>query len=241
LDLLFLQQLSLQLFANCKKNGEVKRGWLGVHIQQVTLEIAESLGLKKTEGALVANVIENGPAAKSKIKAGDVILAFNGKRIREMRMLPKIVADTEVEKSVEVEVWRDAKMMTLQVKVGELEREKEVASKFIKKKTDNKEQRQIEELGVRVSSITDALREQFKLAEKSKGVVIVKIDEGSSASEKGLQIGDLIMEIGQEEVSDSTDVARKVKEAITQGRKSVLLLLQGQSGLRFVAIRIEKP
>jgi serine protease Do len=224
-----------------QKNGEVKRGWLGVHIQQVTLEIAESLGLKKTEGALVASVIEGGPAAKSKIKPGDVILMFNGKRISEMRMLPKVVADTEVEESVEVEVWRDAKMLTLQVKVGELESEKEIASQFIKKKPDNKDQQEIEELGVRVSSITDTLREKFKLGDKSKGIVIVKIDKGSSASEKGLQVGDLILEIGQEEVSASADVVRKIKEAIAQGRKSVLLLLEGQSGLRFVAIRIEKP
>jgi serine protease Do len=224
-----------------KKNGEVKRGWLGVHIQQVTLEIAESLGLKKTEGALVASVIEGGPAAKSKIIPGDVILVFNGKRISEMRMLPKVVADTEVEELVEVEVWRDAKMVTLQVKVGELENEKEIASKFIKKKPDNKDQQEIEELGLRVSSITDTLREKFKLGDKSKGVVIVKIDKGSSASEKGLRVGDLILEIGQEKVLASTDVVRKIKEAITQGRKSVLLLLEGQSGLRFVAIRIEKP
>ena len=222
-----------------QKNGEVKRGWLGVHIQQVTLEIAESLGLKETEGALVASVIEDGPAAKSKIKAGDVILMFNGKRIREMRMLPRIVADTEVEKAVDVEVWRGGKMMTLRVKVGELEGEKVVASKSIKKKMDKKDQQEIEELGIRISSITDTLREQFKLDEKSKGVVIVKVNEGSSAAEKGLKIGDLIVEIGQEEVSASEDVVRKIKESKKKGRKSVLLLLDGQSGLRFVAIRIE--
>ena len=224
-----------------QKNGEVKRGWLGVHIQQVTMEIAESLGLKVSEGALVASVIEDGPAAKSKIKAGDVILSFNEKRVREMRMLPRIVADTEVEKVVKVEVWRGGKLMTLQIKVGELAGEKEVASKSIKKKIDKEEQQQIKELGVSVSSITDILSEQFKLDKKSKGVVVVKVDEDSPAAEKGLQVGDLIVEIGQEEVSTSKDVVRKITEARKQGRKSVLLLLEGQTGLRFVAIRIEKP
>ena len=229
------------IISQLQKNGEVKRGWLGVHIQQVTMEIAESLGLKESEGALVASVIEDGPAAKSEIKAGDVILTFNGKRIREMRMLPKIVADTEVEKAVKVEVWRGGEMVTLEVKVGELEGEKEITSKSIKKKMNKKDQQHIKELGVRISSITDILREKFKLGEKSKGVVIVKVDEDSSAAEKGLQVGDLIVEIGQEKVSAPKDVVRKIEEAEKKGRKSVLLLLEGQSGLRFVAIRIAKP
>ena len=224
-----------------QKNGQVKRGWLGVHIQQVTDEIAESLGLKKSEGALVASVIEDGPAAKSKIKAGDVILQFNEKPVREMRMLPKIVADTEVEKAVDVIVWRGGKRVTLKVKVGELEEDKKVASKATSKKLDKKDQKRIDALGITVSSITDSLREQFKLAEKSKGVVITKVDEGGSAAEKGIRVGDLIVEIGQEKVSKPKDVTRKVKEAKKQERKSVLLLLEGQSGLRFVAIRIEKP
>ena len=224
-----------------QKNGQVKRGWLGVHIQQVTDEIAESLGLEKSEGALVASVIEDGPAAKSKIKAGDVILQFNEKPVREMRMLPKIVADTEVEKAVDVIVWRGGKRVTLKVKVGELEEDKEVASKATSKKLDKKDQKRINALGINVSSITDSLREQFKLAEKSKGVVITKVDEGGSAAEKGIRVGDLIVEIGQEKVSKPKDVTRKVKEAKKQERKSVLLLLEGQSGLRFVAIRIEKP
>ena len=229
------------VISQLQKNGEVRRGWLGVHIQQVTTEIAESLGLKEAEGALVASVIEDGPASKSKIKAGDVILTFNGKRIREMRMLPKIVADTEVEKAVKVEVWRGGKLLALQVKIGELESEKEFVSKSMKKKIDKTDQQKIKELGISVSSITGILSEKFKLDDKSKGVVIVKVDEGSSAAEKGLQVGDLIVEIGQEEISTSRDVIRKINEAKKQGRKSVLLLLKGQSGLRFVAIRIEKP
>ena len=205
------------------------------------MEIAESLGLKESEGALVASVIEDGPAAKSEIKAGDVILTFKGKKIREMRMLPKIVADTEVEKVVGVEVWRGGKIVTFQVKVGELDGEKMVVSESAKDKIDKTDQQQVKELGVRISPITDILREQFKLDEKSKGVVIVKVDEGSSAAEKGLQVGDLIVEIAQEEITISEDVVRKINEAKKQGRKSVLLLLKGQSGLRFVAIRIEKP
>lgn len=223
-----------------RTSGEVKRGWLGVHIQQVTDEIAESLGLKTTEGALVASVIENGPASKSDIKAGDVILTFNGKRVEEMRMLPKIVADTEVNKAVKVEIWRGGKMVTLDVKIGELEEDAQVAAKVDAQDESKAGQQHIDDLGLTLSSVTDSLRERYKLEEKSKGVIITKVDEDSPAAEKGIRAGDLIVEIGQEEVSTPQQIITKVTEAKKQGRKSVLLLLEGQSGLRFVAIRIEK-
>ncbi len=223
-----------------RTTGEVKRGWLGVHIQQVTDEIAESLGLETTEGALVASVIEDGPASKSDIKAGDVILKFNGKRVEEMRMLPKIVADTEVNKAVKVEIWRGGKMVTLDVKIGELEDDIEVAAKPGMEDEGKASQQHIDDLGLTLSSLSDNLRERYKLEEKSKGVVITKVDEDGPAAEKGIRAGDLIVEIGQEEVSTPQQITGKVSEAKKQGRKSVLLLLEGQSGLRFVAIRIEK-
>lgn len=223
-----------------RKFGQVKRGWLGVHIQQVTDEIAESLGLDKSEGALVASVIEDGPAAKSKIKAGDVILEFNGKRVTEMRLLPKIVADTEVEKAVKVDIWRGGKMVTLDVKVGELEEEVQTASTASTKGNSKKGERHIDDLGLTLSSSTDSLREKYKLEKKSKGVVITKVDDDGPAAEKGIRAGDLIVEIGQEEVTSPKQISSKVDEAKKQGRKSVLLLLEGQSGLRFVAIRIQK-
>ncbi|NQW00073.1 MAG: DegQ family serine endoprotease [Rhodospirillales bacterium] len=224
-----------------RKSGQVKRGWLGVHIQQVTDEIVESLGLKTAEGALVASVIEDGPAAKSEIKAGDVILIFNGKQVEEMRMLPKIVADTEVDKAVKVEIWRGGKMITLDVKVGELEDEVKIASTGpARGDDDNKSESRVEDLGLTLSATTDGLRERFKLEKKSKGVIITKVDEDGPAAEKGIRVGDLIVEIGQEEVTNPKQISQKVAEAKKQGRKSVLLLLEGQTGLRFVAIRIEK-
>ena len=223
-----------------RTHGQVKRGWLGVHIQQVTDEIAESLGLEKSEGALVASVIEGGPAEKSKIKAGDVILTFNGHRVTEMRMLPKIVADTEVEKAVKVEVWRGGKIVTLDVKVGELEDDLKVTTKMGGNGDGKLSQRHIDDLGITLATLTDRLREQFKLEEKAKGVLITKVDSDGPAAEKGIRVGDMIVEIGQEEVSTPKQVDSKVKAAKKQGRKSVLLLLEGQSGLRFVAIRIQK-
>jgi len=218
-------------------NGEVKRGWLGVHIQQVTEEIAESLGLKKAQGALVADVIKEGPAENAKIKAGDVILRFDGKRVREMRSLPKIVADTVVGKPVEVEVWRNGSRKTLSVTVGVLDDKVEVAAKSKNKKGLT---RDLDDLGVTLMALNDASREHFKLGAEAKGVLISKVDDGGPAGEKGVRPGDLIIEVSQEEVSSPSDVVKKVKEAKKEGRKTVLLLVEGQNGLRFVAIRIGK-
>ena len=220
------------------KNGEVKRGWLGVRIQAVTKEIAESLGLDKPSGAMVASLMPNGPAEKAKVKAGDVILTFNGKKVPEMRALPRIVADTEVGKEVEIEIWRDNKNKTIRITIGELPESAEVASRT---SGDEKEgARSINDLGLTVSSITDAVRERYKLGKEAKGVVVTEVDGKGPAAEKGVRSGDLILEVSQDEVSTPTQFVNKIKEAKKAGRKSVLLLLEGQSGLRFVAIRIEK-
>jgi len=217
------------------KHGEVKRGWLGVHIQQVTEEIAESLGLDTAEGALVASVIKEGPAEKAEIKAGDIILEFDGKKVAEMRALPRIVADTEVGKPVDVIVWRDSKK-NLKVTVGELDDKAQVAAR-----TEGPGgRREIDELGLTLSELTDSLRERYKIDDEAKGVVVTEVDDAGPASEKGIRAGDLIVEVAQEEVTTPTQVVQRVEEAKDAGRKSVLFLLEGQGGLRFVAIRLEK-
>ncbi len=220
------------------KNGQVRRGWLGVHIQAVTEEIAETLGLKQAKGALVASVIKDGPAEKGNIKAGDVILRFGGTEVPEMRKLPRIVAATDVNKTVDVVIWRNSEKMTLSVTVGELEdREAKVASLSRSGKTGATAEK-IESLGLAVSEVTSALRERYKLDKDAKGVVVTAVDEGGAAAEKGIRPGDVIAEISQEEVTTPADVVARIKEARKSGRKSVLLLVEGQGGLRFVAVRI---
>jgi len=223
------------------KHGQVRRGWLGVHIQAVTDEIAETLGLKEAAGALVASVIKEGPAEKAKIEAGDVILDFDGKKVTEMRRLPRMVADTEVGKEVPVTVWRNNKKVSLKAKVGELtESVTEVAAKTGDTKKAPAEETNVDALGLRLSSITPKVVEQFKLGKDAKGVIVVKVDEKGPAAEKGIRAGDVIVEVSQEEVRAPGDIAKKVADAKKAGRKSVLLLLEGQGGLRFVAIRIDK-
>ena len=222
------------------KHGQVLRGWLGVHIQAVTDEIAEALGLDEASGALVASVIPDGPGEKAKLKAGDVILTFDGKKVSEMRRLPRIVADTEVGKTVPLEIWRDKKKITLSAKIEELEdASAEVASRTKGSKKGGQQQT-VEALGLQLSSITPKLKNKFSFEKDAKGVVVTKVDENGPAAEKGIRPGDLIVEISQSEVTSPGDIADKVAEAKKAGRKSVLLLLEGRGGLRFVAIRIGK-
>ena len=227
------------VIAQLIKNGQVRRGWLGVHIQAVTEEIAETLGLKDAKGALVASVIKDGPAEKGDIKAGDVILRFDGKEVPEMRKLPRIVAATDINKTVDVVVWRNSEKMTLSVSVGELEeREAKVASRSRGGEKAGKAAEKIEALGLTVAEVTTDLRERYSLDKDAKGVVVTAVDEGGAAAEKGIRPGDVIAEISQEEVVTPADIVARIKDARKSGRKSVLLLVEGQGGLRFIAVRI---
>jgi len=219
------------------QSGSVKRGWLGVHIQGVTDEIAETLGLEKSQGALVASVIKESPAEKAKIQSGDVILSFDGKSVTEMRSLPKIVAETRVGKETEVKVWRDGKMKTLKVSVGELNESPQVAAKT---KSAKGGERKLAAFGLTLSPLNEKARSRFKLPEDAKGVVITEVDKDGLAAEKGIRPGDLIVEVSTEEVTTPTEVIRKVDEAKKTGRKSVLFLLEGQGGLRYVGLRVKK-
>ena len=225
------------------KYGQTKRGWLGVRIQAVTDEIAESLGLDDAHGALVASVSENGPAAKAGIKAGDIILKFDGRKINEMRKLPRIVAETEVAKRVDVQVWRNKKRQDMTVKLGELEKaEKE--GMFDTGNADTTEEKpdvadqKIDELDMSVSRIVPRLRETYGLAEKTKGVVITNLPAKSKAAEKGLQEGEVITEIDQQDVLAPEDITKAIEAAKKEDRKSVLLLVDRGGDLRFVAVSI---
>ncbi|MDR6288567.1 DegQ family serine endoprotease [Inquilinus sp. 2KB_12] len=221
--------------------GRTKRGWLGVRIQSVTPEIAESLGLEKAEGALVAGITDGGPAAKSGIETGDVILTFDGKPIGESRRLPRVVADTPVDKQVPVVVWRKGQRKELPVTLGDLEAAEEsglLASNTPDGPGEATKPESLDALGVTLSAITDALKKQYSLADDQKGVVVTAVTGGSPAGEKGLKAGDVIVEVGQAEVANPADVAKKVKEARDGGRKSVLLLVQSGADLRFVALPV---
>ncbi|HKA70503.1 MAG TPA: Do family serine endopeptidase, partial [Xanthobacteraceae bacterium] len=183
--------------------GEMRRGWLGVRIQQVTDDIAESLGLKPARGALVAGVDDKGPAKPAGIEPGDVIVKFDGKDIKEMKDLPRIVADTPVGKDVPVVVVRKGKEESKTVKLGRLEDAEKVQAAA---KTDNKDEDKSvvkKTLGLDLSNLTEDLRKRYKIKDSVKGVVITGVEGGSAAAEKRLSPGDVIVEVAQEAVSNA--------------------------------------
>jgi len=223
-----------------KEFGHTRRGWLGVRIQGVTDEIAESLGLDKPRGALIASVNDGGPAQKGGIQPGDVVTSFDGKEIPDVRQLPRIVAETPIDKSVKVTVWRKRKEEIVDVKVGELDESDQVASADAKQGSapaDNAPA--VKTLGLSLSAITPDLRTKFSLAEDASGVVVVDVQSNSAGAEKQLKPGDVIVEVAQEEVKSPTQVLDKIEEAKKAGRKSVLMLIDRAGELGWKALRID--
>ena len=218
----------------------VRRGWLGVRIQAVTDEIAESLGLDKPRGALVASVNDNGPAQTGGIQPGDVILSFDGKPVNDMRHLPRLVAETRAGTTVPVTVWRKRQQESLQVAVGRLDETEQVAAKDAPdKKPAKPESPTVTALGLTLSNITPELKDKFSLKD-DRGVVVVGVVNDSPAAEKGLRPGDVVMEASQEEIKSAGQIAGKIDEAKRSGRKSILLLVERQGDLRFVALRLDQ-
>ncbi len=222
------------------EQGLVRRGWLGVRIQTVNSEIAETLGLEKAEGALVASVIEDGPAEQAAIQAGDIILEFDGKSISKMRSLPRLVADTEVNKEVSVVIWRDNKKVRLQVTVGKLEESSPQVASRTGGGTKESNLTVVKQLGLTLSSVTSHLRDRYKLGKDTAGVVVTSVEDGGVADGKGIRPGDLIVEVSQQKVTQPVQIVSRIDEARSSGRKSVLFLVEGQGGLRFIALRIDQ-
>ncbi|HEY1723460.1 MAG TPA: DegQ family serine endoprotease [Magnetospirillaceae bacterium] len=235
------------VLADLQKFGKTRRGWLGVRIQSVTPDIADSLGLKEQKGALIAGVTPNGPAEKAGIKTGDVILTFDGKSVEDMRHLPRIVAETNIDKEVDVQVWRDGKMVTVKARVGELpddEQANDEKGADKKDKKDNKAigaQSEISAFGFTVAAISQQLRERYDLPADAKGVVVTDVKANGAAADKGLRPGDLVLEAMQEAIKSPQDLVDKVNAAKKSGHKSVLLLVQNEGGLHFVPLRFGGP
>jgi serine protease Do len=221
------------------KFGETRRGWLGVNIQTVTDEIAESLGLGDARGALVANVSKGGPAEKAGILAGDIILSFNGQAIDKMRALPRIVAETPVGEKSDVVVWRKGKEKTVSVTLGRLESQ-EAASAAAAKEEAPPKASGIESMGLTIAALNDATRGQFEIPAEIDGVVVTEVQDGGNADKKGIRPGDLIQEINQEAVSSPAQVKKVVDAAAQSGRKSVLVLFNRGGERRFVVVSVSK-
>lgn len=223
------------------KTGKVARGWLGVRIQSVTKEIADGMGMPAADGALVANVTPGGPAEKAGIQAGDVILQFDHKSITRMRSLPRVVAETAVGSQAQVVFWRKGETRSVTVELGQLPDDEQLAALGSQPQEPGPKgaDARIDDLGLTVSTLTSALKSKFSLGSDAKGVVIVDVTENGPAAGEGLKPGDVIVEIGQEEVADGGDLATRVRQARTDGKKAALLLVDRQGDLRFVALRFK--
>jgi len=223
-----------------KQFGETRRGWLGVRIQQVTDEIAESLKISPARGALVAGVDDKGPAKPAGIEPGDVIVKFDGKDIKEMRDLPRVVADTPVGKQTPVIIIRKGKEETKTVTLGRLEDGEKLAAADPKKEGPPEKTVVKKTLGIELANMSDDLRKRYKIKDTVKGVVITGVDASSPAADKRLSAGDVIVEIAQEAVANADDFQAKIDKLKKDGRKSALLLVAGADGeLRFVALGLQ--
>ena len=232
-------QLAKGVIAQLQKFGVTKRGWLGVQIQTVSKDIADSLGLDEAYGALVAGVVKDSPAARAGFKSGDVILKFDGKRVEESRRLPRMVAETDVGKDVRVDVWRNKGNKRLYVKLGELEKVDQVSLKGGKSRPKGNS-RDFDELGLSLAPISDNLAKRFKLSEDVEGVLVTGVKSGGVAADKGLRPGTVIVEVNQAKVKTPREFAKALKKAKDADQKSVLLLINEGGEVRFIGLKLGK-
>jgi len=235
--------LAKPVIAQLKQYGHTRRGWLGVRIQEVTPEMAESLGMGRPRGAMIASVLDDSPAAKAKLLPGDVILRFADREIDTVRKLSRVVAETGVGKNVNLEIWRAGKKKSVKVGIGLMEEEQVAEAKEKKgpsKGATSKEGAKV--LGLSLALLNSDTREAFNLPRDVRGVVIVGVDENSAAMKKGIRRGDVITLIGQdhEEVNLPKAVVEKVEKTRKAGKKFFFLQVARRGGEpRFLALRIE--
>jgi len=224
-----------KVIAQLKEFGETRRGWLGVRIQDVTGDIAESMGLEKAAGALVTDV-PDGPAKEAGMLAGDVIVTFDGTEVSDTRGLVRTVGNTDVGKAVRVVVYRDGKTETLLITLGRRE-DAESAVPAVAPAPEAPVTSEV--LGMTLSSLTEEIRGELGLTAAVSGLVVTEVAEDSEAFEKNIRAGDIITEAGQSKIDGIADLEDRIEEAREAGRKSLLLLVRRAGEPRFVALSLE--
>ena len=217
--------------------GHTRRGWIGIRIQPVTADIAESLGLKPAQGgALVSGIDPKGPAAAAKLRTGDVVLRFNNAPVEEMRTLPRMVAETPIGVSVPVVVWRDGKNVTLAMSVAELpgDAAKPPPPTRAQSKPATPAATPLPSLGMTVAPVDDTLRKRFGLGADQKGVVVTAVAANGVASDHGVKAGDVVLEIQQTNITRPSQIMDAITAAKKSGRTSLLVLVEDSDGSRWV-------
>jgi serine protease Do len=222
-----------EVIADLKDDGQVERGWLGVQIQGLDEDLATNLDLGKPRGALVSVVQKDSPAAAAGIRQGDVVLSFAGKPIDQVRQLSRAVAKVQPGSTAEVVVWRDGAEKHLQVEVGRMPGQEQVAA--TEQAAPGTDQPR---LGLALAPIAPEQREQLQLDPDQKGVLITEVVPGGPAEAKGLQAGDVILSVDRKSVSEPADVVRAIRKAHESGAKTVLLFVSREGNERFEAVAL---
>lgn len=229
------------VISQLKKHGEVKRGWIGIKIQPNTPEIADSLGISANQGVVVSGITEQGPAQKAGLQAGDIVLSFNRQPIDNTKNLSRLIAETKIGTPAPIEIWRSGQKQTLTVPIELMPEEtplsaaKETASDAAET-PDNGESLNI--IGFTVKEISPELAERYKLAPSTSGVVVTDILPNSDASRKGIKIGDIIVKIDKRNIIGESAFHEYVNDARRENNRPVLLAIQGQEALHFVAVKL---
>ena len=220
--------IASNVISQLEQSGSVERGYLGVHIQALDTEIADNLGLENDNGALVTQVMEDSPAEKAGIEAGDVILSFDGKELERMRDLPKFVALTPKGKRVKVNVWRNENRKTIKVEIGGNE-----TPKLARGEARDKEHKA---LGLRLQPANGKGLEKYDLDEDTVGVIIVAVEPESPAAKKGLREGDIIKRVNHSDVTAPGEVFDEIAASKAASKESVLMLVERNNQARFVVV-----
>lgn len=236
--------LATSVLEQLKQFGETRRGWLAIRIQPVTQEVADSLKLPNAEGALVAGKIDDKTVDHSQLKDGDVIIRFGNHAIKDARELPRIVAESPVDKVVDVTILRNGEEKTVKVKLARLKEKETPADDLNENSEEGKEKADhsniIHSMGMKLTAINDELRKRFHIKSTVDGVVILSVAPNSAADEKRLRAGEVIVDINQHVVKTPEDVAKELDNLRATGRKNALLMVAGEDGeLRFVTIRLD--
>tara|TARA_B100000287_G_scaffold275827_1_gene259788 strand:- start:21 stop:1502 length:1482 start_codon:yes stop_codon:yes gene_type:complete len=232
--------LAKPIIEQLKKFGKTQRGWLGVRIQEVTPEIAKSLGLKNEEGVLISMVNAGEPAEKGGLKAGDVILEFDGKKIKDVKSLQRSVAESAVESKAVVKIWRNKKLKSFTVKLGEYEKFNEVANN----QDQNDEEVlsneiEMDNIGLRFMGLNSDSRTKFGIPKSVTGVVITGVKRDSFAAQAGLSVGSVILQISQKNVKKPDEVKKILDNSVKKGIESVLIQVFENNFSRFLILKLK--
>lgn len=226
-------QLVENIVAQLGDTGTVERGWLGVHIQTVNEEIAEGLGLDDAYGALVSDIVEDSPAMRAGLQTGDVIITYDDKRIDKMRDLPRLVANTPANAEVVLGIWRNEAKRSISVTISETDESAQAQSRATPESTESEDT-----LGLALSPLDDELRKQYSVKENTEGVIITDLDPASEAANRGVRVGDVIRKAGRQNITTVDEIDTAVKQALKADKASLLLLIEREGQVLFVAIPI---